>query len=176
MPEPAKAVETAKKSSAPAPLKLLPSADFFYRISQLYDSVARRAFEIFEHNGKAFGHELEHWFQAESELLHPIHIEVAEQDGGVTISAEVPGFTAKELDISIEPRRLTISGKRETSEERKNKKTIYTDRCSSQILRVIDLPVEIDTEKATATLKNGVLELKAPKAAPAKKIQIAPAA
>jgi HSP20 family molecular chaperone IbpA len=38
---------------------------------------------------------------------------------------------------------------------------------------VIDLPAAVDADKATATLKDGVLELTLPKAGPAKKLQIA---
>jgi HSP20 family protein len=172
----AKAVEPAKQSTSPTPLKLVPSADLFARFEELYDEISKRAFEIFEGNGNIFGHDLEHWFQAERELLHPVHVEVTEKDNVVTMNAEVPGFSEKELEINLEPRRLTITGKRESKEERKEKDTIYTDRCSNQILRVIDLPIEVDTEKASATLKNGILELKVPKAAPAKKIAISPAA
>jgi len=120
------------------------------------------------------GRELHDWFQAESELLHPVHLEVAESDEGLTVKAEVPGFTAKELEVSVEGRRLTITGKRETKEERKEKKTLYTECCSDQLLRVIDLPVDVDADKVAATLKDGVLELKLPKAAPPKKIPIQP--
>ena len=174
MPEPAKAVEPVKKSSAPAPLKLVSPLDLFNRMQQLSDSIARRAFEIFEGNGRIFGRDLDDWFHAESELLHPIHVDVAESDEGLTVHAEVPGFTAKELEVSVEPRRLTIAGKRETKEERKEQKTIYTERCSDEILRVIDLPADVDTTKVAATLKDGVLELQMPKAAPARKILVEP--
>ena len=176
MPEQAKAVEPAKKSTSPTPLKLVPSGELFASFEKLFHDISKRAFEIFESNGKIFGHELEHWFQAERELLHPVHVEVTEKDGTVTVNAEVPGFSEKELEINIEPRRLTVTGKRESTEERKEKSTIYTDHCSNQIMRVIDLPIEVDTEKASATLKNGMLVLKIPKAAPAKKIAISPAA
>jgi len=173
MAEKGKAMELGKQSKTPAPLTLVPPSDLFHRVEQLYDSIASRAFEIFEGNGRFFGRDLADWFQAESELLHPVHIDVAESGGDLIVRAEVPGFTDKELDISLEGRRLTITGKRETSEERKEKKSIYTERCSNQILRMIDLPVDVDKEKAAATLKDGVLELKVPKAAPAKKVPIA---
>jgi HSP20 family protein len=172
MPEPSKTVEPVKKPLTPTPLKLVPPTDLFDRVHHLYDSVARRAFEFFENNGGAFGHELEHWFKAESELLHPVHVEVTESGEGLTVRAEVPGFTSKELDISLEGRRLTITGKRETREERKDKKTIYTEHCSNQILRAIDLPVDVDAAKVSATLKDGLLQLEIPKASPAKKIAI----
>jgi HSP20 family protein len=155
-----------------APPKLLPGSDLFDRIQDLSNSIARRAFEIFEHRGRALGRDLEDWLRAESELLHPVHLDVAESADAVTVRAEVPGFTAKELEVGVEPRRLTISGKRETSEEHTSKKTIYTEQCSNQIYRAIDLPAEVDTSKVTASLKNGVLELSMPKAAKAQKVKV----
>jgi HSP20 family protein len=172
MPEQSKSLTTSAKPTSPARLKLVPPADIFNQMQQLTDSIARRAFEFFENNGRMFGRDLDDWFRAESELLHPLHIDMAESDGDLTVRAEVPGFTAKELEVSVEPRRLTITGKRETKEERKGEKTIYTERCSDQVLRVVDLPETVDADKTSATLKDGVLELTMPKAAPAKKIQI----
>jgi HSP20 family protein len=172
MPEQAKAAVPVRKSEAPASLRLVPPADLFDRMGRIYDSVARRAFELFEHNGRSLGRDLEDWFRAEAELLHPVHINLTETEEGFVARAEVPGFTAKDLEISIEPRRLTVSGKRETKEERKDKKTIYQEHCSDQIMRVIDLPVAVNGEKASATVKDGMLEVNMPKAAPAKKVPI----
>jgi HSP20 family protein len=172
MPEQAKTAVPIKKSEAPAALKLVPPADLFDRMGKIYDSVAHRAFELFESNGRSFGRDVENWFRAEAELLHPVHVHISDTEGGLAVRAEVPGFTAKDLEISIEPRRLTISGKRETKEERKDKKVIYQEHCSDQIMRVIALPVAVDGEKASATIKDGMLEVNMPKAAPAKKIPI----
>jgi HSP20 family protein len=142
------------------------------RIQELFDLVSRRAYELFESNGRAMGRDLADWFQAEAELVHPVRLDLSESEDAFTVNAEVPGFTEKELEITVEPRRLTISGKRETKEETKTKKMVRTERRTNQILRVVDLPGEADTEKAKATLKNGILELEIPKAAPAKKAQI----
>jgi len=154
------------------PVKLLPGSDLFDRIHDLSNSIARRAFEIFEDRGRALGRDLEDWLRAESEFLHPVHLDLAESADAVTVRAEVPGFSAKELEVGVEPHRLTISGKRETSEEHASKKTIYREQCSNQIYRTIDLPAEVDTSKVTATLKNGVLELSMRKATKAQKVQI----
>ena len=104
------------------PMKLLPGSDLFDRIQDMSNSIARRAFEIFEDRGRAFGHDLEDWLRAESEFLHPIHLDIAESDDAVTVRAEVPGFSAKELEVGVEPHRLTISGKREAKEERTKQK------------------------------------------------------
>ena len=155
-----------------APMKLLPGSDLVDRVQELSNSIARRAFEIFEGRGRALGHDLEDWFRAESEFLHPVHVDITESDEALSVRAEVPGFSAKELEVGVEPHRLTISGKREANEERKSKKTIYTEHCVNQVFRSIDLPVEVDSSKVTATLKDGVLELSMPKAAKAQKVPI----
>jgi HSP20 family protein len=172
MPEQAIAATPTKQPATPAPLRLVPPSDLFKRVQQLRDEIARRAFSLFETNGKIFGSDLDNWLRAESELLRPVQVDISEADGNLIVKAEVPGFTSKELDVALEPSRLTISGKREAKEERKDKKTLYTEIRSDQVLRVLDLPASVNTAKATATLKDGVLELKLPKAESARKVEI----
>jgi HSP20 family protein len=171
--EPAKAIAITTQPTSPASLMPVPPSDLFKRVQALQDMIARRAFELFDWSRKTFGHDLEDWFKAESELLHPVRVNVSEAGDNVIVTAEVPGFAAKDLDVSLEPRRLTITGKRKTKEERKDEKNIYTEIRSDQVLKVIDLPAGVDTDKAAATLKDGVLELRMPKAAPARKLQVA---
>ena len=141
-------------------------------IQQMFDSVARRAFQIFQSNDQVFGHDVENWLQAERELLHPAHLDVSESAEGFSVRAEVPGFAAKELEVNIDGQRLTISGKREKHEERKDKKSVYSEYCSGHILRIMDLPAGVKADAATASLKDGILEVEIPKAAPAKKIPV----
>lgn len=152
------------------------SSDVFDRIQQTYDAIARRAFEIFNNNGRWFGHDLEDWLRAESELLHPVHLEMKESDDSLTVRAEVPGFNTKELEINVEPNRLTIVGKHEAQEEKKKARTIYSERCANEILRVVDLPAQVDSSKASATLKDGILNIELPKAAHAKTVRLEPKA
>jgi len=137
------------------------------RFNKLSEQISRRAYEICVGTGNVFGRDLENWWKAESEILHPVHLRVAEKDGAIFVEAEVPGFTAKELEVGLEGHRLTISGKKETTEEKKKGKTIYQEQCSEQLLRAIDLPAEVDSARAAATLKNGVLEISIPMVAKA---------
>ena len=153
-------------------MKLLPGSNLFDRIEEMSNSIARRAFEMFENRGRALGHDLEDWLRAESELFHPVHLDITESEDAVMVRAEVPGFTAKELEVGVEPHRLTISGKRESNKEHSGKKTIYSEYCVNQVFRTVDLPEEVDSSKVTATLKDGVLELSMPKAAKPQKIKV----
>ena len=145
-------------------VKIVEPKTMLERFNKLSEQISRRAYEIFEGNGRMFGHDLEDWFRAESEILPPFQLRINETSDALTIEAETPGFSAKELEVSLEPWRLTISGKKETKEVQKEGKTTYQQQTSDQLLRVIDLPSEVDSAKATATLKGGVLQIDLPKA------------
>jgi len=157
-----------RPAAAQSPLKVVEPQTLYERWNQLSESIARRAFQMFEEDGGILGHDVDHWFRAEAELLHPAHVNVTESDDALTVEAEVPGFSANELQVSLEPQRLTISGKKESRREEKVRKTVYQEQCSSELFRVVELPVEVNIAKATASLKNGILELNMPKAVEAK--------
>jgi HSP20 family protein len=157
-------------------VRVTPVENLMDRINKMSQAIAQRAYEIFEGNGRKFGHDLDDWFKAEMDMLHPVHVNIAESGDSLEAMAEVPGFNEKEIEVSVEPNRLTISGKRETetTKEEKKGKTVYSEFCSNQILRIVDLPASVAAEKTIATLKNGVLQLTMPKAAKAKAIEIKP--
>ena len=162
-----------KSEERVAPLRITEFDKIFDRMREMQEEISRRAFELFEKGGRMFGRDLDDWFKAESELLHPVNISIEETDDGLKVEAEVPGFKAEELEVSVEPHRLTITGKHEAEkEEKKRGKIVYSERSAERIMRAVDLPVEVDTEKVSAVLKDGVLEFTMPKAAPAKKIAI----
>jgi len=148
--------ETSTQSETTSPL--------IEEVDPIYDMIARRAFEIYEGNERLFGLDVADWLQAEAEFLHPLHIAVAESPEAVTVRADVPGFKEDNLQIKVEPRRVTITGKRETKKESCNKKIVYCETCADQILRVVDLPAAVDTKNAKTTVKDGVLELDLQKA------------
>lgn len=171
MAEKSTAVQRAPSSGS---LRVVEPQTLFERMNRVHDEIARRAFELFERDG-AFGRDLENWFNAEEQLIHPAHINISESDTALHVQAEVPGFEPNEIEISLEPARLTISGKKQASQEQQQKgKVVYKELCSSELLRVIDLPAEVDPEKTKATLKNGILELEMPKStqSQAKRVEV----
>ena len=140
------------------------SEEIFNQFSQINDVIARRAFELFENHGGSPGHEIEDWSRAESELLHPVPLNVFESDSEYTVRAEVPGFGSKEIEISVEPRCLAISGKRETKDEEETWKMIRSEWGADRIFRLLDLPSDIVASKVSTTLKDGILTVDLPKA------------
>ncbi len=86
----------------------------------------------------------------------------------------MPGFTEKDIEINLEPRRLTVSGTRESAEEHRQAKTVYSERCANRVFRVVDLPAEVDTASSAikATYDKGILTITLPKLAKAEARQI----
>jgi len=140
-------------------------------MNELYDKIAQRAFCFFERDGRIHGHDVDHWLKAEADFLNSVPFELYETDTELAVRAEVPGFTEKELEIVVEPGRVFITGKTEKKSEEK-KKTLYSEISSDEIFRSISLPTEVDPEKVTAVLKNGVLEISMHKAKAPKKVTV----
>ena len=67
---------------------------------------------------------------------------------------------------SIEPKRVAIFGRREVAVTRNGDQRIeYIDSYPDQVLRLIDLPTEVDPERAVVELHAGMLKFELPKAA-----------
>ena len=132
-------------------------------IANIENRIARRAYVLFASSGFTDGHDLADWFSAESELFGKTPVELSENDKEVTITAAMPGFSEKEVEIRVEPRRVFITGKREEkSEDKKKGKTFYSER-SNEVFRSIDLPVQVDPDSVKSTMSEGELEITLPK-------------
>jgi len=153
-------------------LNLVSIHELFEHTQDIFDLIARRAFEIFEGRGCAHGNDREDWFLAESELLKPAKFHISESGDQLTARAEVPGFNSQEIKVSLEPRRLSISGKAEPREDHPSGKHSHSIRYAQLMYRVIDLPCEVDLSKAKATFNDGTVEVVMPKAAPAKSVRV----
>ena len=165
---------TNPERNLPIAIKTTKPKYLFEEMAEWTDRIAKRAYELFQFNGFNDGHNLDDWFAAEHEFLKPVAVEVKDNKNEFIVRAEVPGFEAKDLEIDVDGSCLVIKGKHETRKEEKEKegKTIYTERTAEQIYRMIELPAPVLTDKAQAEIKNGVLELKLPKATTPKSIMI----
>ena len=88
--------------------------------------------------------------------------DVEETDDSYLIEVELPGVDKKDIDISVAGRRLTISG------ERKEKERVgilrRRTRSVGRFEYDIQLPGDIDEDGVTASLADGVLSVRVPKA------------
>jgi type II secretory pathway predicted ATPase ExeA/HSP20 family molecular chaperone IbpA len=149
---------------------------FIEPAQEINDLIARRASEFFESSGFTHGHAHEDWLRAESEILLQASVDVTETQTGFIIRADVPGFGEKDLEVRVAPRSLCITGKRQESSDQKEGTTIYSERPSTHIFRVVHLPAEIDPDTVNATALDGLLKIKLLKVGLSKKVFLAKAA
>jgi HSP20 family protein len=97
----------------------------------------------------------------EREMLLAVDVLAGENE--YWIRALVPGIEAEDLDIEALNNTVTIRGEFKNSEEA-NSKTLTSELPQGRFGRVITLPTVLDTTHIEASLKNGVLVLRIPKA------------
>jgi HSP20 family protein len=107
-----------------------------------------------------------------SEILLNVPVDITETETGLTIRADVPGFSEENLEVRVAPRSVCITGKRQEASEQKEGETVYSERRSNQIFRVFDLPSQIDPDRVNATLGDGILEIRLLKIGMGKKIPV----
>jgi HSP20 family protein len=100
-------------------------------------------------------------FNSESE--GQLTVDVYETPTSFVIKSAVAGVTPENLDIAITNESVSIRGSREEDEKLKNGTYLYQECYWGKFARAIILPQEIDSEKAQASLKNGILKIVLPK-------------
>lgn len=101
-------------------------------------------------------------------------VDVTEGKDEVTVKAEIPGCDAKDIDVKLEGRMLTISGEKKQEKEEKEENFHCVERTYGSFKRVLELPKDVDAEAIDASYKKGVLKLtfKKTQTSEAKKIEI----
>lgn len=99
-------------------------------------------------------------------------VNVWETDQELFVEAEVPGVKESDLEIFVVGEELTIKGRRSSAPE--GTSFHRQERGVGPFTRVVRLPVEVDADKVDARLREGVLEIRLPKAPTARprKIQV----
>ena len=89
--------------------------------------------------------------------LYPVDIH--EDDHGVYVEAELPGFTKDQVNVTLEGGVLSITAQRDQTPEREGT-THLAQRRFRQVNRRFSMPDSVDQQKVEAKLEDGVLHLK----------------
>jgi HSP20 family protein len=82
---------------------------------------------------------------------------VSETDNEIRITAELPGVTEQDIDVSLDDDVLTIRG------EKRFERTDFVERSYGTFQRSLRLPFPVDPEQVQASFENGVLTVTVPK-------------
>ena len=90
-------------------------------------------------------------------------VNVAEQNGAVEVTAEMPGCAAEDIDVQLKDGVLTIKGEKKVENDDKQKDYHIMERSYGMFERSFTLPAEVDGSKVDATFDKGVLKVTLPK-------------
>jgi HSP20 family protein len=90
-------------------------------------------------------------------------VDVSEDDKAFHITADLPGITEKDSNVTLSGDTLTIGGERREEREEKDRNYHFSERRFGSFLRAFSLPAGVDRDKIEANFKNGVLSVTLPK-------------
>lgn len=98
-------------------------------------------------------------------------MDLVEKDDAYEITAELPGLDEKNVEIKLSNHTLTIKGEKSEEKEDRQKDYYLSERRYGSFQRSFQLPEGVDADKIDANFAKGVLTVKLPKTAEAKKAE-----
>ena len=111
--------------------------------------------------------------RAEDGPIAPL-VDIAEKENAYPVSADLPGLTKDDIDVSIEAGMLTIKAEIQKESKQEEGEVIRHERFNQQYLRRLDLGPQASMDGIEAEFNNGVLTIMVPKVenVPEKSIRI----
>lgn len=95
-------------------------------------------------------------------------VDIAESKDSLVFTVELPGFKQEELVLNVENGVLTLEGERRFEKKTDEKSFHRVERSYGRFIRSFSLPVNVDPERISASLNEGVLTVEIPKREEAK--------
>ncbi len=131
-----------------------------------------KPYSVFEDFYRPFEGLLGNFPSSNDRWLPPV--EIKRSDEGFTVEVEVPGFKAEDVSVEAHDNVLTIQGERKAEESSDENGLVRTERRYGKFVRRFSLPEGAMADDIKAEVKDGLLSLLIPHAAPAepKKINV----
>lgn len=109
---------------------------------------------------------------AERALFTP-PVDIYESDAGLVLIADLPGVSVNSLELQVQNNKLTLLG-RVATQIPAPAKVLHKEYEEGDFLRSFILSEDVDHERVTARLNNGVLEVVLPRSpkSPPRRIQV----
>lgn len=123
---------------------------------------------------RALQHEINRMFEeaVDHRKSEPSHdwtpsVDIMEENEAFVIHAELPGIEPEKVRLHMENNALTLSGEKVQTEKSEDRTYHRFERTYGSFQRVFSFPVPVNAEGIEASYKDGVLTIRAPKAAKA---------
>jgi HSP20 family protein len=95
-------------------------------------------------------------------------VDIFEKGDDVIVKSDMPGMTKEDIEVNLTDDSITLSGERKKEEKVEEKNFYRLERSYGSFRRTFALPSEVRSDKAKASFKDGVLEVRIPKSESAK--------
>lgn len=134
-----------------------PTGDLFRtRFSRLFDQAFNDMLSNYEGSEET----------ARANWLPPV--DIRETEDALHLTAELPGLSKDDVEITVENHTLTLRGERKLEKDVQKDSYHRIERAYGTFSRTFSLPTNVRTDKVDASFKDGVLNLEIPKAEEAK--------
>jgi HSP20 family protein len=99
-------------------------------------------------------------------------VDLYETNDDLVLNFELPGVREKDVALSVTGDILTVKGERQFNQLLKDDNYLHMERVYGKFERSVQLPKPIQADRVTATFRDGVLEVKLPKAEAVKSKEI----
>jgi HSP20 family protein len=101
------------------------------------------------------------------------YVDVIDSGKEYVVKAELPGIKKEDVEIEVGAHEMVLNAKSDVETEEKGKTYLHRERAFSNFHRHIGFGESVDTEKLSATMVEGMLEVRLPKleTRPEKKIK-----
>ena len=143
----------------PVPVKKTDSV--LEELNHLRERITKRAYEIFEARGQIIGNEVDHWLQAEAELIWRPGIDMQEKENEFHLRAATPGVDPKDIKIEVTAEEVLIKAECGHEHHSGNSELHVCEFTAANLFRAIRFPKRIDPDTVKAEFKDGILSLTA---------------
>lgn len=106
--------------------------------------------------------------EKERTLIGTPPVDLIDKKNSLVLKSEMPGVKKKDIKITVTDDEVSLSGKVEQTKEEKRENYYHCERAYNSWQRTIPLPIKVQSDKAKAAYKDGVLEVTLPKSEEAK--------
>ncbi len=94
------------------------------------------------------------------------YVDVIDSGHEYVVKAELPGLKKEDVKIEVGTNELSLTAKSDVEKEDKTKTYLHRERAFSAFRRYIGFAENVDIEKVSANMTEGILEVKLPKLEP----------
>src|SRR6184192_2761815 len=112
-----------------------------------------------------WGGPLARWTDSDLRVREPL-VDVIDKGSEFVVRAELPGVAKEDVDLTVTSDGIEVRAESKRSREEDEKDYFYSERTYQALRRVLSFPEEVKADLASATLKDGILEVRIPKREP----------